>query len=1191
MIFVDIDCTRKAKTVFLSKTRSNMTHPLTLFKFCPKCGSTHFEERNAKAKVCTDCGFVYYFNPSSAVVALIINKQGELLVTRRANAPAKGTMDLVGGFVDSDETVEESVAREVMEETEMTVTSTNYLFSIPNIYPYKGFEVHTTDLFFRCEVDDYTKFVPHDDVNQLFYVPLAELDASQFGLRSIKQGIKQLIDMKKKHSHNNLLTILLTLLMCCPLLPGLSTPAVAQSSWQTSPKASYTQAAAAFSREKKGAYETLKKHLQKYPDSPYKNTVFAMLGAIRAQEGQYSEAADWFAKSQLKQLPRNQRQYLSLMAGISMIQENKLDDAETVLKRMMKYGHDYEPDYTYYIGYINYVRGKYADAAALFELLVDDASYGEIVPYYIGEMALVNKEYDKAYTTASDFLNNYPESSERSENYRIKGMAAYQLNKLAETMSSLKSYRQKTQKPRLDAMYIYGLAAYKNSDYALALPLFTESTKSNDTALVAYSYLQSGLCLLELNRKEEAQLAFKKASKKGPKGVAEKAQYNYAVAIQAASPKDTKAWIPLMSGFLTQYPQTVYKDQINEYLADGYIVEEDYAQALKHVNRIVNPNQKMQFAKADVLVEMAAEAINKKQYRLASNYLKEVKTVRGINPNAALKGRYWQGEIYQKKGNSELAKKAYINYLKSQPAKTDKLRARALYNLGYCTFNAKDYDQAKAYFSAFLALPQSKDRFSKADAYNRLGDCAFYKREFAQADQEYVQAAKLASKETTAYAWYQQGIIAGLQQNFQMKELLMHRVRTQYPTSAQASPAYYQEARALVDQKKSEQAIQVFQGLMTIDKTSQWGRKAAAEIALLYYQDKNYAKAIEGYTHVLITYPGTDEATLALQDLRSIYVDKNQVGAFAELVKTLPNVKAISATEQDSLLFVAAKSCYLRKEWDQATKSFKQFIKKIPSGDQNTESLYYLYKIMQRKGNVQAQVNWLKQLSHKADNRYTIETWDALAHLYEKQKKYNDAALAYEQLSKRTAHLSEEANRYQAALLGIVTNGYTAGRYPLVISNARVLLKRNGLTKAVHTKISYQLAKSLLKNRQNKEALSEFSVLAKNTDNIYGAEAKFIVAHLYYTTHQTDRAEATIQDFISKGTPHNYWLARAMILEVDILTDKGDLLNAKGYLEGLRDGYQGDDDISKMVLLRMDKLTALNKEKKIGQAKKKEVSI
>ena len=75
-----------------------MNHPLAQFLYCPECGSPHFEVNNEKSKKCTDCGFVYYFNPSSATVALILNEKKELLVCRRAKEPAKGTLDLPGGF-------------------------------------------------------------------------------------------------------------------------------------------------------------------------------------------------------------------------------------------------------------------------------------------------------------------------------------------------------------------------------------------------------------------------------------------------------------------------------------------------------------------------------------------------------------------------------------------------------------------------------------------------------------------------------------------------------------------------------------------------------------------------------------------------------------------------------------------------------------------------------------------------------------------------------------------------------------------------------------------------------------------------------------------------------------------------------------------------------------------------------------
>lgn len=167
-------------------------HPLHLFQYCPRCGSNHFVVNNFKSKRCEDCGFIYYFNPSSSTVAIIINKNKELLVATRANDPAKGTFDLPGGFVDMNETGEEAVIREVKEETGLNVTSVRYLFSVPNTYMYSGFEVQTTDMFFLCYTDDESSFSAHDDVASLQFIPINDVDPSLFGLESIRKGIKKI---------------------------------------------------------------------------------------------------------------------------------------------------------------------------------------------------------------------------------------------------------------------------------------------------------------------------------------------------------------------------------------------------------------------------------------------------------------------------------------------------------------------------------------------------------------------------------------------------------------------------------------------------------------------------------------------------------------------------------------------------------------------------------------------------------------------------------------------------------------------------------------------------------------------------------------------------------------------------------------------------------------------------------------
>jgi len=170
-----------------------MKHPLHLFRYCPECGSSHFEENNEKSKRCADCGFVYYFNPSAATVAVIVNERNELLTVRRAKEPAKGTLDLPGGFCDLGETGEEGVAREVKEETGLTIKEPRFLFSLPNTYLYSGFLVHTVDLFYLCNAESVQSSHAMDDAAEVLWIPLKDLRPEQFGLDSVRLGVKKIL--------------------------------------------------------------------------------------------------------------------------------------------------------------------------------------------------------------------------------------------------------------------------------------------------------------------------------------------------------------------------------------------------------------------------------------------------------------------------------------------------------------------------------------------------------------------------------------------------------------------------------------------------------------------------------------------------------------------------------------------------------------------------------------------------------------------------------------------------------------------------------------------------------------------------------------------------------------------------------------------------------------------------------------
>ena len=137
---------------------------------------------------------MYYANICAATAAFIMNDKDELLVVRRAKEPAKGTLDLPGGFCDMNETIEEGMRREIKEETGLDVTEIQYLFSSPNVYTYSGLGVHTIDMDFLVRVHGDVNTVKGmvkaaDDAAEALWLSIDKVNPYDFGLISIRNAV------------------------------------------------------------------------------------------------------------------------------------------------------------------------------------------------------------------------------------------------------------------------------------------------------------------------------------------------------------------------------------------------------------------------------------------------------------------------------------------------------------------------------------------------------------------------------------------------------------------------------------------------------------------------------------------------------------------------------------------------------------------------------------------------------------------------------------------------------------------------------------------------------------------------------------------------------------------------------------------------------------------------------------------
>lgn len=157
-------------------------------KHCPACGSERVAVRDDTSVSCAVCGYVVFFNVASAVAAVIEDDIGRVLLVERAKEPAKGTLDLPGGFVEPGETAEDALVREVKEELNLRVQrcSLKYLGSFPNQYLYAGIVYWTLDIAFMCTVDAFTEQSLSEEVSAVRFYRASEIPVARIGFASIR---------------------------------------------------------------------------------------------------------------------------------------------------------------------------------------------------------------------------------------------------------------------------------------------------------------------------------------------------------------------------------------------------------------------------------------------------------------------------------------------------------------------------------------------------------------------------------------------------------------------------------------------------------------------------------------------------------------------------------------------------------------------------------------------------------------------------------------------------------------------------------------------------------------------------------------------------------------------------------------------------------------------------------------------
>jgi TolA-binding protein len=328
------------------------------------------------------------------------------------------------------------------------------------------------------------------------------------------------------------------------------------------------------------------------------------------------------------------------------------------------------------------------------------------------------------------------------------------------------------------------------------------------------------------------------------------------------------------------------------------------------------------------------------------------------------------------------------------------------------------------------------------------------------------------------------------------------------------------------------------------------------QLGLVYYNTGDLEESMGFYKRVVNEFPATPEAEDALLGIRNIYLDRNDTDGYIRYTNQIGGFAKVDDRQRDSLSFVSAERLYMASNCQQAVGQFENYIINNPQGRFILNAHYYKADCLYRNGDAEGALSSYEFVAGRGKSLFSEDALKRAGEIHYRKESYN-MALEYFRRLETEADLEE--NR-QEALIGQLRVLAKLSNHPATIEAANRVVGNARMSPEIIREARYLKACAHMTLNQKNEALTEYRLLSANTSSKEGAEAKFRVADLLYQKGSQEESEKVIFDFVEKGTPHQYWLAKSFILLGDIYAGRGEYFQAGQYLEGLLENYEEKND-------------------------------
>ncbi len=892
----------------------------------------------------------------------------------------------------------------------------------------------------------------------------------------------------------------------------------------------------------------LSSYLKSNPSTPFMSDVLFRLGMLYSESANTGDAIQYFKRVDIAGLDSDYHQEYYFTYGYSLFIAGDYSAAKDLLLKAEELDGKYQTQSSYYIGYIDYKNQNYAQAKERLASLESNL-FDQTLPFMLLHIEYIEKNYPYVAQNGKSLVDAAPEQSQ-SAIVQMVAQSLFKTEQYSQAIEYMELYEALGGELSVEDNYLMGYSLYINGRYSDAIPYLNAAT-SADGAIAQNSYYHLGGCYAHKGEMEAALSAFSMAhSLAHDPVIREDAQYNLIklqYELSGSSPLLDRQ-IATITDYLSRYPQSTHKQELESILIDSYVNSKDYKSAFDAVMATKSTDGRVRMARGKIAYMRGVELYLAGDYDGAAQMF-DVSIANPASARYSALSKFWKAEVTYSKGEYDRAATLYKDYVAVAP-KSAAEYPLALYNLGYCYFSRSFSEDAKIWFERFVDSGSSNKELM-ADSYNRLGDIALSQREYADAIDDYTKA--LSNDPASSYSKFQQAIAYGLKPDKARKQAILSQMIAD-PQSERRDEAMLELANSYISSGDYRKGADMLLRLKDEVPSSPLMAQAFSQLAVAFQNLGRDDDAISYYKQVVENYPQSPQAKGAMVGLRSIYTasgDVSQYLAFAQSV----GVDTNSSGEREQLLYSVAQRAYGSGEYANAIERYHSYLDEYPNGENAAVATYSLADSYKRTGDDSGALNHYLLVAAMSQNNYSARSVQYAGELLMKASEWEQA---YHILRSMPTLSTDKRLIAKADHMALEAAIKLDDRAKCEIVAAQIISDRNASAVAKNlaylTRGSYYLA-----DKNFAAAISDLSKSSKELNTLTGAQSKYLLAKAYFFDGDTAKGEKEILDFSKRGTSHRDVLARAFILLGDIYMFRGDSFQAKATYQSVVDGYDGSD--------------------------------